>query len=352
MGLFNRAIRNAYAPNQPLSAPALASPFSSSDSLETALVTDFFGEVPDEVVTPEIALRVSEVSRALQAHQAMVASLKFEVYRDGVKADVQPFWVGNSGIFGISPHVRMMGVVQDLFLFGQALLGATLGADDLPQDLLHIPRAMWTVEADGSITVDEGIPSAYRQRLIWVPLGMNGVMVNAIDSIRKARKLELAQQNRLDTPPPATELHITDTSRDEMTKKEREALAKSYAESRRKHATAVTPSYLQVIDHNGEKVDLFESAANSIRIQLAGHAQVPASFLEAGKEGGSNGQLSYSNTNDKNSELFLFGSSFYLRAIEGRLSMDDVVGPGAEVRADLTPITTIPAPSVNDPNEG
>lgn len=348
MGLFNKRIAAAYgAPTVVAQPPALSSPFSTSDSLEAAIVGDIFGELPNEVITPEIALRVPEVNRALQAHNALVAPLKFEVYRDGEKVADQPQWVTSSA-YGVPTFIRNTGVVSDLFLFGWALLGAELGADGLPSDLLYIPRNFWVMDEAGSITVDPAIPSRYTQRLIPIPLGSRGLLVDGIDSIRQARKLELARQARIDAPPAATELHLTNAIYDEMTNAEKAALSKSYAESRNKFAVSVTPSYIDVKEHNGQAVDLFESGMNSLRLQLAMHSGVPASFLEAGKEGGANGQMTYTNDNGKASELWVFGSARFAYAITARLSMDDVVGPGAEVRADLSDFM-VPAPQTLSP---
>ncbi|WP_248242983.1 hypothetical protein [Microbacterium kunmingense] len=319
------------------SLPAnLASPWAEPNSLMPAIVGDLW-DFPVELVTPEIALRVPEVNRALQAHQALVSPLKFVVYQDGAEAPSQPFWTGNSDT-GISPFIRWNGVVKDLFLHGAAVLGAELDAFGLPRDLLHIPRQHWEIDKEtGAVNADPSvIPARFRQRLIYVPLGSNGLLTDGVDSIRQARKLEQARQARLDAPPAATELHLTDKTFDEMTTAEKEELSKSYAANRNKYAVSVTPSYVQVIDHQDKAVDLFEAGMNSLRIQLAMHTGVPASFLEAGREGGTPGQMSYVNENGKASELWVFGSARFAYAITAALSMDNVVGPNSEVRADLS----------------
>jgi hypothetical protein len=317
------------------------SPIAPPNSLESAIVGDFFGELPSDVITEQVALRVPEVKRALQAHTSLVAPLKFSVFQDGEELATQPLWVTNSAS-GISPYIRWKGCVRDLFLHGWALLGAKLGADNLPEDLLHIPRDLWGISSDGLVEIDESIPAAYRNPIL-IPLGANGLLSDGIDSIRQARVLELARQNRLATPPAATELHLNNPLHDEMTKKEKEALSKSYSENRNKYSVAVTPSYIDVKDHNGQTVDLFEAAMNSLRIQIANHAGVPASFIEGGREGGEGSAITYSNENTKQSELWVFGSAEFAYAITARLSMDDVVGPNAEVRADLSSFMNPPA---------
>ncbi|WP_133177896.1 hypothetical protein [Microbacterium testaceum] len=331
MGVFTKRSKSL------VSAPTnlgIVSPWADPNSLSRAIIGDFLDQAPSEIITPDLALRVPEVNRALQAHTALVAPLKYSVWRDGVEVE-QPLWVNNSAS-GIPPFMRWTGCVKDLFLFGWALLGAELGADGLPVDLIHVPRDLWDMDSDGKVQVKESVPANYTQRLILIQLGSNGLLTDGIDSIRQARKLEHARQARLDTPPAATELHVTDKQYDEMQPEEMAALAKNYAEQRNKHAVSVTPSYLEVKDHQDSQVDLFESGMNSLRLQLAMHSGVPANFLEAGKEGGSNGQMTYTNENGKASELWVFGSARFAYAITARLSMDDVVGPNAEVRADLS----------------
>lgn len=323
---------------------SLVSPWAEPNNLMPAIVGAMW-DFPVELVTPEIALRVPEVNRALQAHQALVAPLKMSVYTDGEEAADQPFWVTNSAS-GIPRYITWTGVVKDLFLHGVAVLGAELDAFGLVRDFIHVPRANWDINNETRmVEIDPAaVPAQYRQRAILIHLGSNGLLTDGIDSIRQARKLELSRQKRIDTPPAATELHITDVIHDSMTDEELEALANEYAASRHKHAVSITPSYIQVIDHNGQPVDLFEAGMNSLRLQLAMHAGVPASFLEAGKEGGSSGEMSYSNENNKPSELWMFGSARFAYAILSRLSLDDVVGPNAEVRADLSDFM-IPTPA-------
>lgn len=323
----------------------IVSPFAPASHFVAAMVTDWVGEQKDDgttTVTEELALRVPEVNRALQAHQALVAPLKYNRHaQDGSEAE-QPGWVAGSAS-GISPFIRWNGVVRDLFLHGWACLGGRKEDGDLPDDFIHVPRSMWSVDTStGAVTIDESVPAAYRTPYL-IPLGSAGLLTDGVDSVRQARKLELARQRRIDAPPAATELHIKEAARDEMTDDEKATLAKGYAENRRKYAVAVTPSYLEVKDHANDSVDLFESGMNSLRLQLAMHCGVPASFLEAGKEGGSAGEMTYTNENGKASELWVFGSARFAYAILGRLSMDDIAGEGHEIRADLSEFLMTPS---------
>lgn len=325
----------------PLTAAALptnlASPYAEPNTLSPAVIfSQEFGVAAEAVVTPEVALRVSEVNRALQAHTALVAPLKFEVYRDGERSEEQPFWTTNSAS-GISPYVRNVGLIRDLFFYGAAVCGAELDAFGLVRDLIHVPREYWDInKTTGMVEVSPEIPANYRQRVIYIPLGTNGLLTDGVDSIRQARKLENARQVRLDAPPPGITIKITKDEHSRMTPEERKAVAVGYARNRREIGVSVISDDVTVEDSKAGELDLFEQGMNSLRLQLAMHTGLPASFLEAGKEGGSSGEMSYTNENGKASELWVFGSARYAYAITARLSMDDVVGPNAEVRADLS----------------
>lgn len=322
----------------------VVSRYGAEHSLEQAIAADFFGQLPAEVITRDIALRVPEVKAALRIHTNVAGKVRYEVHRGGELVADQPLWLTNSAS-GISPHIRWKGVLADLFFDGWALLGAELGADDLPVDMIHIPFDFWKIDKDGNVTVTQGIPTRYLQRLILIPLGTNGLLVDGVDSIRQARKLELARQARLDAPPAATELHITDATKDGMTRAEKAALVQTYVDGRAKHSVSVTPSYLEIKERGvSGQLDLFEAGMNSLRLQLSMHTAIPAGLMEAGKEGGTGSNITYSNQAGESSELWLFGSSEFAYAITARLSMDDVVGPDAEVRADLSALA-YPAPN-------
>lgn len=332
-------------------APALASP-ESGDGLQQAIVGDVIGHLPEETVTRVTAARVPELKRALKGHQALVSPLRFEKFEDDAKADQQPFWVSSCNYPGMSRHIAIKKLVEELFWEGFGVLGCRLATDGTVWDWVPIPRHMWTMDPSTQrVTLHDSIPAEYRMRIVLVPLGANGVMADGIDSIRQARKLEQARQTRLDAPPAATELHITDPAFDGMKRKEKEQLATQYVETRAKHSVSVTPSYVDVKERGvSGQLDLFEGAKNSLRLELAMHGGVPASFVEGSKEGGG-GQMSYSNEQDKNSELWTFGSAEYAYAIIAALSGDDVVGADAEVRADLSHFA-VPAPTSIDPEAG
>lgn len=335
------------------SQPALLASPGSGDNLAKAVAAEFFGQLPTDLITVEIARRVPEVKKALNAHKSMVAPLRFEKFAGGVRVDDQPFWVSQTAYAKTSRLISMKLLTEYLFWHGEAVLGAWLDTEGKVYDWVPLPPHLWRFNTEtGQHVIDERVDARYRMRAIYVPLGEAGVMADAVDSIRQARKLELARQTRLDAPPAATELHITDPSRDEMTREEKREVSESYVEGRQKHSVSVTPSYIEVKERGTSgQLDLFESAKNSLRLELAMHVGVPASFVEGGREGGTGGHMTYQNENGQPSEVWAYGSSRFAYAIAAALSGDDVVGPNAEVRFSAE-AHSVPAPLFYDPEAG
>lgn len=331
----------------------LASPYSG-DHLAQAIVTDFFGQLPAEAITREVASRVPELKRALVAHQSLVAPLRFEKFVAGsnAKAEIQPYWISSCDYPGMSRHIAYKQAIAELFWEGIAVLGCRLDTEGLVYDWIVVPRSMWSVDSEtNAVEVHEEIPAAFRQRIVLVPLGTGGVMADGIDSIRQARKIEQARQLRLDSPPAATELHSTDQAYDNMTQSEQLTVIENYKAGRNRASVSFTPSYIEVKERGTTgQLDLFSDAKTDVSRDLAMHASVPSSFVESGATGGG-GQMSYSNQNDRQSELWLFGSSQFAYALLAGLSADEVVGAGAEVRAD-TSAFAVPAPMSLDPEAG
>lgn len=335
MGIWNWLVNGTWTP------PAPVSPFASQDSLETAIVGELFG-VDSTVITADTAVRVGPLKRAMQVHMDTIGAMPLKLYRDGAAAPDQPRWLQSSAS-GVAPLIRTKGLVKDLFLGGQALIGCQL-EDGVIVDAVHIPQAFWKVHPTGEIDVQSSINPLYRQRLLYIPLGDNGVLTDGVDTIRQARALDLARTVRLSSPPAGTELHLTDPRFDEMTAKQKSKLAKDYAKNRTETSVSVTPSYVDVKEHGDKSVDLFETATNSIRLDMANHAAVPASILEgASASGGSD--MTYTGKGDERSELYDLGSRRYADAITARLSLDDVCQPGDYIGFDRSELFTTPTPT-------
>lgn len=327
-----------------------STPFSSNDLVQIT-VKQLWDNAAPALPSQSVAQRVPGLKRAASIHAGIVARLPLHQYVYDERIDPQPRWLTNSAS-GVSPYHRTMGVVQDLFWWGWACLGAEVKAGEIV-DAIHIPFGMWSLDpTTGQVQLANGhvIPSQYTDRFIAIPLGVNGVMIDGLDTIQAARDLEAVWMDRVKNPIAQTELHLTEDLG--LTRAEKRKLARDYNEGRQLEggATSVSDHNVEVKIHGQVATDLFESGRNAVRLDLANHAFVPASIIEGAKNG-SAGEINYSNETGKRNELYDFGTSLFVNAIEARLSMDDVCPPGESIRADLTDFMSVPTPTTSLPQE-
>lgn len=350
MGLFTKRIESAYA-SRPSVPTAPVSPWASQSSLQVALESELFG-TNTEAITRDIAMRVGPLKRAVQIHASIVGAMPLIQYKatvkDGVKVgeavETQPRWLQNSNS-GIPPLIRTKGLVKDLALEGWALLGCELATDGTIADAIHIPKAThWQFTSAGVVEFTKLVDPRYLGKLILIPLGDNGILIDGVDTIRQARALDIARRIRLESPPAGTELHITSDEFDGMSAKEQMKEVKAYADQRRKTSVSMTKSYIDVKEHSGEAIDLFDSATNSIRLDIANHTGVPASIIEGAKATGG-GDMNYTGKGDERSELYDLGSRDYADAIAARLSLDDVCPEGEYIAFDTSEAFALPTPT-------
>lgn len=336
----------------PSPSPAVlpTSPWQSGDLEQITIATLFGDATPDGVVTLDIAKRVPGLRRASLLHCGIVAGAPFRQYEGATLIADQPKWLSSSEST-VSPYLRNFGVTHDLFWYGWACIGAQLDGQPYPVDGIHVPVGMWSQDPlTGKVTIDERIPAKYRELAIVIPFGANGVLVDGIDTIRAARYIETAWQDRIANPIAQTDLHITDSTIS-LSRKDKLKLAEQYNEGRKLPggATSVTDAFLEA-KHHDAPADLFESGRNAVRLDLANHALVPASIIEGAKNG-SAGEINYSNDASKRNETYDYGTSLFVQAIEARLSMDDVCPTGQSIRGDLSGFMAVPTPAESPARE-
>ena len=324
-----------------------------SDGLAT-FTAEFLGLDDTTVITRETALRVPGVKRAHGIHCSIVAGATWAEFEGDAKVADQPRWLTSSDS-GVSPYHRWFGIASDLFMSGWACLAFTGNPWEEDTDALHVPNGLWGINPrTGRVELDASIPAEYHVLPIAIPLGFgeNGFLVDGADAIRAARLIERAWNERVENPIPATDLHITNSNFDTMTKKEKQKIVDQWNENRRRTGgqTAVTQSFLEVRALGQVSADLFEKGRNASRLDLANHAAVPASLIEGAKDGGGT-DLNYSNDGSKRAELYDFGTVRFVQAIEARLSLDDVCAPGRSIRAGMTWRMAPQTPDTNPTSE-
>lgn len=362
MGIFSKQIAAAYpAPSVPI---AVASPWQPSDALLQITVDQLIASEMQQGVVPitrDIALRVPGIKRAHGAHVTMFAETVFrQTDAAGVPVAKQPGWLVNAPRSGVSPYHRKFGIGSDLFFNGWA----ALGFDEDPHeatDCLHIPFGLWTVNADGMITVDDAVPAEFTRHVVAIPLGYgeNGLLVDGIDTIREARLIEQAYMDRLENPVPLTVLGIPREVWESWTPEERRQYRDQYVAGRKGENGSVSLKVAEFpIDFPGQtEANLYESGRNAVRLDIANHTASPASLIEGVRQGGSGGgtEMRYQGVGEggaSRSDLWEFGlAKRFVNAFEARLSLDDVSPEGLSIRGDRSHVLAIPAPSTNPASE-
>lgn len=366
MGIFKRDIEKVYAARAatelltPRPAPQLAisSPWSPQDSLVTWAIDDALGGLLDRNVIPmtrEIALRIPGVKRAHGIVCTQASEVPFFEMEGEARTSDQPRWLTNSAS-GVAPYHRMYGAASDWFFHGWACFGFTEDKDDC----LHIPYGLWKMDPETGVVhvTSERVPVEYTAHLVAIPLGYgeNGLLVDGADTIRQARNIEAAYQQRLDNPIPLTVLTISDERWDGWTDDEIVKFQTQWNEGRRRNSTAVKPASVSVDMPGQVQVDLYETGRNGVRIDIANHTGLPASAIEGVRQGGGGGGTEMRYTGVANgaarSELWDFGlAKRMVLAFEARMSLDDIVAPGRSIRGDLTSMLAIPTPPTNPTSE-
>ncbi|WP_315107003.1 hypothetical protein [uncultured Microbacterium sp.] len=363
--IFGRNIEQVYAKRaatELLTPPAkppvsIVSPWSPQDNIVTWAVDDALGGLLDRSVLPltrEIALRLPGVKRAHGIICRQLASIPFFQMDNDARTDEQPEWLTSSQS-GVAPYHRMYGAASDWFFNGWAAFGFTADMTDC----LHIPFGLWKINEHGIIEItDERVPAEYTDKIIAIPLGYgeNGLLVDGADTIRQARNVEAVYQQRLENPIPLTTLEVDGAVYDQWDDPEIDEFLDQWIRNRTKHATAVHPSYVKVGMPGQVQVDLYETGRNAARLDIANHTALPASILEAVRQGGGGGgtEMRYQGVANggARSDLWDFGlARGMMLAFEARMSLDDVCDEGLSIRGDLTAQNAIPAPNTNPTSE-
>lgn len=363
MGIFGKNIKQVYARRAATLTPpatppvSISSPWSPQDTLVTWAVDDALGALLERrelTLTREVALRLPGVKRAHGIVCTQFAANPFFLMDGDERAADQPAWLTTSDS-GVSPYHRMYGAASDWFFHGWAAFGFTADMTDC----LHIPFGLWKINDDGIVEVtDERVPVEYTAIVVPVPLGYgeNGLLVDGADTIRQARNVEAAYQQRLENPIPLTILTVDGEVWDRWGEDELDSFLAAWNENRRKNSTAAKPSYVSVDMPGQVQVDLYETGRNAARLDIANQTSLPASIIEAVRQGGGGGgtEMRYQGVSNGagRSDLWEFGSARRMTlAFESRMSLDDVCEPGLSIRADLTAMNAIPALYTNPTSE-
>lgn len=326
--------------------PAIQSPWKTAPStLNSVVWPDLYGADYLPVTRME-AMSIPAVSRARGLICATAASLPGYVYQGSEPVADQPPWLMRSDhMAALPPAIRMVWTLDDLFFYGWSLWsairdesGALVAADRVAWD-------SWDFDTDGTLLV--GDQQVRPQDYILIPGMDEGFLVRAATTVRQYRSLLTTADRTAGKPASFVELHqtndrpMTDAQIEDM-------VAKWNAVLRKGEGAAYTNSAIELNVHGGADANLVIEGRNAAAVDVARHAGVPASLLDA--TGVAEGRT-YENSEGRNQQFLDYGLRPFLAAIQARLGMDDVTEPGQRFVIDTSEYTGPIADAVIEPND-
>jgi hypothetical protein len=314
---------------------ATKSPYSEGQ-LSPILASDIFG-IDVSPVTQQEAMRVPGVAKGRAVLHALIASRPLVAYRGTEKLADQPSWLYRSDD-GIPVQYRL-GLVLDDMIFRDAsmLYVDSRGADGFPLSVSHVAYDRWEIKPDGSIHIDK--VQVNPDSVIYIKSPWDGLLVAGADKIRESRNLDRSSAARARNPIAAWDIHLVDER--EYEDDELEALKAKVLQARRDPdgAVIVTPPGVELKTTGSGTTDMFETARNAIRLDIANLLNIPASIIEGASEGSS---LTYETRAGNRSDLADMSLTYWTTPIGAWLSQDDVVPRGVSVRVDFADYFALP----------
>jgi phage portal protein BeeE len=323
----------------------LASPFSEGQ-LQQIVWSDLFGTNSAPISRTD-ALSIPALSKARDLICATIAKLPLKVLNSsGPLEDAdQPAWAYRTD-GELSPYLRMLWTLDDLFFYGQSLWYVVRGSEKQILTADRVPYERWHVTPEGVIEINN-VP-VQAEEVIYFPGARLGILDKDAATLRSAKAVADTLETRIKAPVPVMEIHATGL--EEITDDEAKDLVKAYNTARRdpEGATVYTPSSINLISH-GDKADsgFMTEGRNGVRLDVANLAGVPVALLDGST---STASLTYSTQEGRRNEFLDYSLDIWMEAVAGRLSADDVVNRGLHVVFDQTEyLTTLPSPT--GPNE-
>ena len=314
-------------------AMPLASPWASPHPhhLEPFIVNDILG-ARVSTITRDEAVQIAPLSRARQLIVSTIPRLPIIARTvDGDDADVPAFLTASTG--NLTPFHRMLWTIDDLFFYGWSLWAVERDDNGEIVDAARVPYNTWRFDDDGNVTVND--VTVNRDDVILIPGVGEGILTYGRATLSEALNISRAIQKAAETPSAQIELHQTNEA--PMTDEQVDRLVARWAEARRgkNGGVAFTSSGIEVREHGAAKEHLLIEGRNAVAVDIARHAGIPSTMIDATLSGSS---ISYQNTSARMAELITFGLSPLMSAVASRLSQDDVTAPGVLIDFDTTSV--------------
>jgi hypothetical protein len=347
-GIRGTDLRAAVALPPPGPTPVgLLSPWAPQGDLAKVIFSDIFGLEPSQLpLSRADAMAIPAMARARHIICGTIAQQTMRTYRgipgtDAAEVIDPAPWINSTGS-AMSPWHRAVWTVDDLIFYGWSCWSRTNGANGFPLRMDRLAIGTWSVEpGTGRVLVDrgDGVHEAVRQdSVVLIPGPHEGLLVFAQTTLRHAADLETAAAQAARTP--AAHLVLKQTagaplpkSSDDPNVPTIDGLIGQWATARRggNAGVAYLPPNLEAQELGTFSEHLLTEGRNLAAVNVARVASLPADLVDAAGEA----SLTYSNSRDNDRRAVDYGVGFYMGAITGRLSQDDVSPQGQRQAYDL-----------------
>jgi hypothetical protein len=238
----------------------------------------------------------------------------------------------NQPEIGRSRYTTISWSVDMLIFYGRAFWRVVErnATDSRPARFEWVPEWAATADDEGNLTSAWGEPVAPGES-IRIDGPHEGILNFAADRIREALDIDAAAAHASDNPVPSIELH--QTGGDPLDDTQIAAMVGAWHRARKNGGVGYTNQSVELIPHGQPTEQLLIDGRNWNALNIARSMGLPAWAVDASVQGSS---ITYSNTPSRSRELIDYSLTPYMAAIEGRLSLDDVVPHGQWVRFDTT----------------
>lgn len=310
--------------------------------LSQIVLADIFGE---DVLTPTRAdaMRVPAVAKGRALICGTLSRQPLAKFRGEAKV-TSDAWMYRTNT-QVAPQVRMAWTIDDLIFNGVSLWAVERGNRGQITDAVRVPPEWWRIDGELRILVND--KPVNEDEVILFEGPQDGLLEIGRDSIIAARAMTRSWSQRVETPAPLVELHLTDQNMS-LTDPEADQLLASWEGARKRGGTALTPSNVDVKVHGSTATDLFVNGRNAERLDFANYLALPGSLLDGTTATAS---LTYSTQEGRRNELVDLSLAFWATPVEARLSMDDVCPRGQRIAFDLEYLSTPTQPAQGPAHE-
>lgn len=320
-------------PTAPIDGPVSA--YAPADALSTFTLEHLF-DVDYINVDRERAMALGAVAKGRQLITGQISTFPLVHMTGNKRTPAQPLIVRQPEV-GRPLHTSLTWWVDSLIFYGRVWLRVVERYADStnggrPSRLQWVPEWSATVDKAGRLVKAFGSDVAQRD-VVRIDGPHEGLLNFGASLIREAISVDLAAANAAENPVPSINLH--QTAGEPLAKEAIDELLTRWRAARTKRGGGVGFTNASIeAEAMGQPVEqLLIEGRNAAALNLARAMGLPAWAVDASVQGTS---LNYTSVTGRSRELIDYTLKPYMAAIEGRLSLDDVLPAGQWCRFDTT----------------